>query len=275
MTPSLRKSSIHVKQSDETDSRTNFLASGHPILTDVPENLVATAASPTGTTGCFVGFSAGEPRRRHVASIGKLSGIRFMSLFRFKLWWTTHWVGTTGNHVESETQFMMLDRDDAVSRPYLLLLPLIEGSFRASLQPGAVSDHVDVCVESGSTRVVSSGFRSVLYFHVGNDSPYGLVREAMCVVRKHLGSFRLLEEKTPPPIVDKFGWCTWDAFYKKVSPKGVREGIIDLAEGSCPPGMIIIDDGWQCMTRGKRPRILPRGGQEKESCGGVELLGKL
>lgn len=168
--------------------------------------------------GCFVGFDAadGEPRSRHVASIGKLSGIRFMSLSRFKVWWTTHWVGSTGDDVKSEIQFMILDKDDAVSRPYVLLPPLVEGSSRASLQAGAVPGHLDVCVESGSTRVVSSGFRSVLYLHVSDNSPYSLVRDTMSVVREHLGSFRLLEEKTAPPIVDKFGWCTWDAFYKKV-----------------------------------------------------------
>lgn len=60
---------------------------------------------------------------------------------------------------------------------------------------------------------------SVLYLHVSYNSPYSLVREAMSVVREHLGSFRLLEEKTAPPIVDKFGWGTWDAFYKKVMPE--------------------------------------------------------
>lgn len=88
--------------------------------------------------------------------------------------------------------------------------------------------------------------------HLGDD-PYGLVKEAMEVVRVHLGSFKLLEEKTPPAIVDKFGWCTWDAFYLMVHPKGVWEGVKGLVEGGCPPGMVLIDDGWQSICHDDDP----------------------
>lgn len=63
-----------------------FLANGHPILTQVPTNVVATPSpfvpsgkSKTAAVGCFVGFNAaGEPKSRHVFHIGKLKGIRFM-----------------------------------------------------------------------------------------------------------------------------------------------------------------------------------------------------
>ncbi|XP_004298977.1 PREDICTED: galactinol--sucrose galactosyltransferase-like [Fragaria vesca subsp. vesca] len=231
---------------------TTFLANGHPILTEVPLNITATPSPYKTTVGCFVGFDSDEPKSRHVASLGKLSGIKFMSIFRFKVWWTTHWVGTTGNDVQHETQFMILDKNDTTNRPYVLLLPLLEGPFRASLQPGTTDCHVDMCVESGSTRVSGSTFRSVLYMHIGND-PYSLVKEAMEVVRVHLGSFKLLEEKTPPAIVDKFGWCTWDAFYLMVHPKGVWEGVKTLVEGGCPPGMVLIDDGWQSICHDDDP----------------------
>lgn len=236
-----------------------FLADGHPILTDVPPNVVATPspfmsssssahnANPNNmTVGCFVGFDDNKPSSRHVASLGKLRGIRFMSIFRFKVWWTTHWVGSNGRDLETETQMIILDKDDDVPRPYVLILPILEGPFRASLQAGR-DDQMDVCVESGSTRVASSSFRSCVYMHAGGD-PYGLVTEAMRVVRVHLGTFRLMEEKTPPRIVDKFGWCTWDAFYLKVHPKGVWEGVRGLSEGGTPPGMVLIDDGWQSIA---------------------------
>lgn len=230
---------------------TNFLANGHPVLTEVPLNIIATPSSNKNTVGCFVGFDADEPSSRHVVPLGKLSGIKFMSIFRFKVWWTTQWVGANGNDVQHETQIMILDKNDSSGRPYVLLLPLLEGPFRASLQPGT-DCHVDICVESGSTRVMGSTFRSVLYMHLGDD-PYGLVKEAMEVVRVHLGSFKLLEEKTPPAIVDKFGWCTWDAFYLMVHPKGVWEGVKGLVEGGCPPGMVLIDDGWQSICHDDDP----------------------
>ncbi|KAJ6377834.1 hypothetical protein OIU78_028122 [Salix suchowensis] len=234
----------------------NFAANGHVFLSDVPENITLTPSLYTGKSiscgaGSFVGFDSKESKDRHVVPIGKLRNIKFMSIFRFKVWWTTHWVGSNGRDLEHETQMVMLDKSDDSGRPYVLLLPLLEGPFRASFQPGD-DDNVDVCVESGSSQVCGAGFRSVVYMH-GGDDPYILMKEAMKVVRMHLGTFKLLEEKTPPGIVDKFGWCTWDAFYLTVHPQGIWEGVKGLVEGGCPPGLVLIDDGWQSISHDEDP----------------------
>ncbi|XP_034892591.1 probable galactinol--sucrose galactosyltransferase 5 [Populus alba] len=234
----------------------NFAANGHIFLSDVPDNItlspsLRTEKSISSGAGSFVGFDSKESKDRHVVPIGKLRNIKFASIFRFKVWWTTHWVGSNGRDLEHETQMVMLDKSDDSGRPYVLLLPLLEGPFRASLQPGD-DDNVDVCVESGSTKVCGAGFRSVVYMHAGDD-PFNLVKEAMKVVRMHLGTFKLLEEKTPPGIVDKFGWCTWDAFYLTVHPQGIWEGVNGLVEGGCPPGLVLIDDGWQSISHDEDP----------------------
>ncbi|GJZ75589.1 probable galactinol--sucrose galactosyltransferase 5 [Tanacetum coccineum] len=226
----------------------NFMANGHVVLSDVPSNVTTCSAS---SSGCFVGFDALEASNRHVVPIGKLSGIRFMSIFRFKVWWTTHWVGSNGRDLEHETQMLMLENDPESGRPYVLILPILEGSFRASLQPGK-DDFVDVCVESGSTKVNETSFWSVIYMQAGAD-PFALVKKAMKVVREHLGTFKLLEEKSPPGIIDKFGWCTWDAFYLTVHPQGVMEGVKGLVEGGCPPGLVLLDDGWQSISHDDDP----------------------
>ncbi|OIW18332.1 hypothetical protein TanjilG_31472 [Lupinus angustifolius] len=250
-----------------------FLANDHHILTQIPPNITATPPphDPSNTAGCFIGFHATAPSSRQVVPIGKLRGIRFMSIFRFKLWWSTHWNGSNGRDVENETQFMMLENNSSIGRPYVLLLPLIEGGFRGCLQHG-LDDYVDICMESGSTRVIESNFRSCLYIHV-DDDPYSLMKEAMKVMKEHLGTFKLLEEKTPPGIVDKFGWCTWDAFYLKVNPQGVWEGVNGLVEGGCPPGLVIIDDGWQTFCRDDEP--VTDGGSLNCSIPGEQMLNRL
>ena len=240
-----------------------FVANGHLVLSDVPPNVVATQSAATGY-GCFVGFDADEAKSRHVVSIGKLKGIRFMSIFRFKVWWTTHWVGDNGRDLENETQMVILEKSDS-GRPYVLLLPIVEGPFRSSLQPGE-DDSVDLCVESGSTKVAGKNFRSSLYIHAGDD-PYRLVKEAMRVVRAHLGTFKLLEEKAPPGIVDKFGWCTWDAFYLKVHPQGVWEGVKGLVDGGCPPGLVLIDDGWQSISHDDDDPTTDQEGMNRTAAG--------
>jgi len=234
-----------------------------PFLYDVPPHVVASpfsticSAKVADRTGCFLGFDTETSKSRHVLSLGKLKGIRFMSIFRFKLWWTTHWVGSNGSDMETETQILLLDTPTKAAsqnlppHPYVLILPLIEGQFRASLQPGE-DDNIDVCVESCSTAVQGSSFRSCVYLHAGSD-PYDLMKDAMRAVRAHLGTFRLLEEKTTPGIINKFGWCTWDAFYLTVNPRGVWEGVQNLVDGGCPPGLVLIDDGWQSISHDSDP----------------------
>ncbi|CAN0904274.1 Galactinol--sucrose galactosyltransferase [Linum grandiflorum] len=232
---------------------TNLKANGHVFLSDVPHNIKLTPSDKSASAGAFLGFDADVALDRHVIPIGNLNNVRFMSIFRFKVWWTTHWVGSNGRDLEHETQLLLLDTSSSGGRPYVLLLPILEGSFRASFQPGQQNgDDVDVCVESGSTKVKASTFNGVVYLHAGDD-PFALVKDAMKVVRAHLGTFKLMEEKTPPAIVDKFGWCTWDAFYLTVNPQGIWEGVKGLVDGGCPPGMVLIDDGWQSISHDEDP----------------------
>ncbi|CAN4088080.1 unnamed protein product [Withania somnifera] len=276
MAPSLNKNASEVmarliddnaKPLSITLQGSEFLANGHPILTHVPANIIATPSqfiSKDFTFGCFVGLDSDEAQSRHVVPIGKLRDIRFMSIFRFKVWWTTQWVGKKGRDIQYETQMLILDKSGN-GRPYVLLLPIIEGSFRASFQPGHL-DNLDVCVESGSTMVCESRFRSCIYMHVGED-PYKMVKNAMKIIRLHLGTFKLLEEKSPPGIIDKFGWCTWDAFYLKVNPQGVWEGVKGLVEGGCPPGLVLIDDGWQSICHDDDDPITDQEGMNRTAAG--------
>ncbi|EPS66619.1 hypothetical protein M569_08153 [Genlisea aurea] len=241
-------------------SGSNFTVNGHTILSEVPANITVSGDNAP-ETGIFVGFDAEEKSSHHVVPIGKLKNIKFMSIFRFKVWWTTHWIGSNGSDLERETQIVVLDKSE--DRPYVVLLPIIEGQFRASLQPGS-DDFIDVCVESGSTKVRDNSFRAVLYVHAGDD-PFTAVKDAIKVTRRHLGTFRLLEEKTPPAIIDKFGWCTWDAFYLTVQPHGVWDGVKGLVDGGCPPGLVLIDDGWQSICHDEDP--LTTEGMNRTSAG--------
>ncbi|KAK9289200.1 hypothetical protein L1049_017674 [Liquidambar formosana] len=154
------------------------------------------------------------------------------------------WIGSNGSDLQMETQLILVEVPELNS--YALILPLIEGSFRSAIHPGTDGD-VILCVESGSTKVKANSFSSCVYFHIG-DNPFDLMNDAFAAVRVHLGTFRLLEEKTPPRIIDKFGWCSWDAFYLTVEPVGLWHGVQSLAENGFPPRFLIIDDGWQSIN---------------------------
>ncbi|KAG6500068.1 hypothetical protein ZIOFF_039882 [Zingiber officinale] len=244
----------------------NLTINGVTLLSEVPENVAFTSfgavnhassnAPPSlvkevqsrSHKGGFLGFAHPEASPCPTNSLGKFSDRRFLSIFRFKTWWSTMWVGSRGSDLQAETQWVLFEVPEVGS--YVLLLPLIEGKFRSAISHGdsdGDSDHVLLCGESGSSRVLADSFKALAYVHVG-DNPFTLMREAYAAARVHLGTFRLREEKPLPPIVDKFGWCTWDAFYLTVEPIGVYRGVKDFADGGIPLRFLVIDDGWQSIN---------------------------
>lgn len=221
--------------------------------------------------GGFLGFTAGEPSDRATTSLGSFTGRRFLSIFRFKTWWSTMWVGNSSSDLQMETQWLLLEVPELSS--FVLLLPLIEGSFRAALHPGggaASASDVLLCAESGSSKVTAASFRSIAYLHVC-DNPYNLMREAFAAARVHLNSFRLAEEKPAAPLLGKFGWCTWDAFYLTVAPAGVWSGVESFVAGGAPPRFVIIDDGWQSI-KGDDEKAPPG---ESLVLGGTQMMARL
>ncbi|KAL2507561.1 putative galactinol--sucrose galactosyltransferase 4 [Forsythia ovata] len=232
-----------------------------PLLTEVPGNVTfksfssicQTSEAPLSVIrrveslaykGGFLGFKKGESSDRLINSLGKFSGRDFVSIFRFKTWWSTQWVGNSGSDFQMETQWAMISVPEI--RSYVVIIPITEGKFRSALQPG-LNGHAMICAESGSTKVKASSFDAIAYIHV-SENPYTLMKEAYSAVRVHLNSFKLIEEKSPPPLVNKFGWCTWDAFYLTVEPAGIWHGVKEFADGGISPRFLIIDDGWQSIN---------------------------
>ncbi|KAJ0034991.1 hypothetical protein Pint_24327 [Pistacia integerrima] len=228
-----------------------FTSTSHfPDTDSIPLHILKSVSSKS-ENGAFLGFSVKEPHDRILNPIGKFINRKFLSIFRFKTWWSTMWIGSSGSDLQMETQLILLQVPELNS--YVLIIPLIEGNFRSAIHPGANGD-VILCVESGSTKVKGKTFSCSAYLHVG-DNPYDIMREAFAAVRVHLGTFRLLEEKTPPKIVDKFGWCSWDAFYITVEPVGLWHGVKSFAENGFPPRFLIIDDGWQSINMDHEPPL--------------------
>ncbi|KAL7097060.1 hypothetical protein ACP275_10G119100 [Erythranthe tilingii] len=218
------------------------------ILTDVPENVVATSGE--AVEGVFLGVVFNEESCRHVVPLGKLQDVRFLACFRFKLWWMAQKMGENGRDVPLETQFLLVetkeDHQDEENIAYTVFLPLIEGPFKACLQ-GNDGDELELCLESGDNDTLASAFTHSVYISSGSD-PFATIHEAMKAVKMHLGTFKLRDEKKLPDIVDYFGWCTWDAFYQEVTQQGVEAGLQSLTSGGAPPKFVIIDDGWQSVA---------------------------
>ncbi|CAK9143946.1 unnamed protein product [Ilex paraguariensis] len=230
-----------------------LMVQGKVVSTGVPENV---AISPATSGSAFIGASSTTPSSRHVFTIGILEDYKFLCLFIAKIWWMIPRVGKSGSEIPMETQMLILEAneesalsDETASEPaaenkfYILLLPVLDGPFRTSLQ-GTHLNELQFCVESGDPDVQTSQAMEAVFINSG-DNPFELIKDSVKLLEKHKGTFSHIENKKIPPHLDWFGWCTWDAFYTGVSPKGIEEGLQSLSEGGCLPKFLIIDDGWQ------------------------------
>uniref|UniRef100_A0ACD5UCR8 Uncharacterized protein n=1 Tax=Avena sativa TaxID=4498 RepID=A0ACD5UCR8_AVESA len=224
----------------------SLLLSGRELLAQSPPEVTLRAGVADAAPGsAFLGARAAAASSRHVFSLGTISkGWRWLSLFRFKIWWMAPKTGADAAGVPAETQMLLLEsRDGAEDALYALMLPVLEGDFRASLQ-GTPQDELQFCFESGDPDVQTVEAADAVFVNSG-DNPFKLIKESIKILSKIKGTFSHIENKEIPAYLDWFGWCTWDAFYKAVNPSGIDEGLQSLREGGAPPRFLIIDDGWQ------------------------------
>ncbi|KAJ9514794.1 hypothetical protein QJQ45_028464, partial [Haematococcus lacustris] len=208
------------------------------------------AGSAQGSWGLVLGLEApgGSPSSILDVCIAKLAPGRMLACARSKLWWMTpEWRSSTRS-LPPEIQFLLVEVQPGGQGPYALLLPLIDGDFRATLRPadprsGNEGDLV-LRVESGDARVQAAAWGALLHVSAGSD-PFSLVERGVAIAAHLSGTALPLSIKELPPSLDVFGWCTWDAFYSTVSAKGIQEGLSSLVSGGITPRTLIIDDGWQ------------------------------
>ncbi|KAG6405214.1 hypothetical protein SASPL_132800 [Salvia splendens] len=236
-----------------SDGRLNVV--GETILTDVHDNIIVTpAAGGILTNGAFLGVVSDQIGSRRVFPVGKLMDLRFMCVFRFKLWWMTQRMGSYGQDIPFETQFLIVEGRDGShfgedekeqSAQYVVFLPILEGNFRAVLQ-GNANNELEICLESGDPAVQEFDGSHMVFVGAGSD-PFDVITSAVKTVEGHLKTFSHRERKKMPDMLNWFGWCTWDAFYTNVTAQGVKQGLESLEKGGIPPKFVIIDDGWQSV----------------------------
>ncbi|KAK3033102.1 LOW QUALITY PROTEIN: hypothetical protein RJ639_036461 [Escallonia herrerae] len=210
---------------------------GVPLLSEVPLNVTL----KTFSSVCQSSNAPLAILQRVQSMSNKVTGI-FLAYSDSKPGGLPKWVGRSGSDLQMETQWVLLDVPETKS--YVIIIPIVQGKFRSALHPGA--DGHDMC-RKWFYQAVASSFDAIAYVHV-SENPYNLMKEAYSALRIHLNTFRLLEEKSVAPLVDKFGWCTWDSFYLTVEPAGVWLGVKEFSDRDVSPRFLIIDDGWQSFN---------------------------
>ena len=202
----------------------------------------------------------------HEFTLGTLQTChRLLACARLNRYWMGPAFGTSSQDIPLDTQFLLVElvkqpspdhaEDEQERSPYsyALLLPLVDAGFRATLQSSDTKDLEVVCFsESGDKSHTTANNNNkdgngmlALYVAVGDD-PFALIKQGFRQVADGTGNtFQTLDRKQIPSTVEDFGWCTWDAFYSKVTPEGILQGVAALKEAGVPPRNVILDDGWQ------------------------------
>jgi len=223
-------------------------AAGLQILANLEAGFsMARGAETDGPSeALLLGFSSSEKSNFIETAIGELRCSRLLSCGRCKLWWMTPEWGNKAKDIPPETQFLLTEIEEG--GPYALILPLIsEGQFRGSLRPpraGQNPDTLHLRMESNSPSVETADLKHTLVVQASWDL-FALVEQGVTLAASLSGGSPPLAQKELPGSLDVFGWCTWDAFYSKVSAFGIREGLASLVSGGAPPRLLVIDDGWQ------------------------------
>lgn len=198
---------------------------------------------PTNT-GVFMRPHLNESSPYVEHRLGTIVGIkRFTSLQRFSPFWVRPAVGRSECDVRPETLWLLAE---TAHLDYTMIVPLLDATSRYSVR--ASDGGMALVAETGDAALsVTAGV--ALFVATGKD-PYALAAAGARAIQRFLGTGRLRADKPLPDFVDKFGWCTWDAFYKDVSAHKLRDGLASFAQVGVPPRWLVLDDGWQQWQRG-------------------------
>ena len=220
---------------------------GTTLFTGMHANLVID--DQPAPSGVFLRARTGAPAARWIVPVGAAAGVsRYTATHRYEPFWMKPCAGTDLATLPVETQWLLCECDGG---QIALVVPLIDGAFRATLQ--GKDGKLCVVVESGDPYTLSQDVLA-LYVAVGGDA-FALLEAAAGIVCQRLGTGRLRRDKALPAFAEVFGWCTWDAFYQEVTQEKVKEGLRSFAKGGVAPRMMILDDGWQSertMPTGER-----------------------
>ena len=148
-------------------------------------------------------------------------------------WWMMcGWPKTTAD-LKPKTQNFLLRKGTF----HYSIVPLTGDVFRCEADADGI--HLDAGCEGYTS------FCGTFLTAAAAEDPYQAIQENYRFARNN-GGIRVMlrEERQYPAILEKFGWCTWDAFYKEVTADKIYEKLAEFRDKGVPVHWIIIDAGW-------------------------------
>lgn len=207
-------------------------------LVDLPTNVVTVAAAPAG--GQWLVLRTPALFSRHDFLVGSVPNVTaYLANSRLESsCWMEPCTGRSLSGSPAETQFLLVRQG---ADQYLAMVPLLDGAFRCSLQ-GDGTGQMWGRAESGDSNTTTNCL-TALYLETRRD-PYALEHSAAVQNWQKCHPGQALTAPQMPEFAHYFGWCSWNAFYGRVSQAGIFQAIAGLRAGGAPPGFVVVDNGW-------------------------------
>ncbi|CAM4301436.1 hypothetical protein FHS16_000629 [Paenibacillus endophyticus] len=164
--------------------------------------------------------------------------------YQHKDWWTRPYFGTDPSSLPARTQSLLWKTESN----YYHLLPVVSSKFRVDAAGSPDGYVLRISSFQGGHR----SCETLVFAFAGGGAPHNLIKRNAASALKALEYPTLpRESKVYPAILDKLGWCSWDAFYHKVDEEGLFTKAEELKQLGLPVGWVMIDDGWSAIEDSK------------------------
>lgn len=162
---------------------------------------------------------------------------RMTAVYQHKDWWIRPAFPGSFAEIPERTQLLLLKGGET----YLAVLAVCGREYRTDLS-GAEDG---ICVTTASNCGGRNALDDVCLSYAWGEDPYQCCEKAVLCVLELTGRTAMLRRnRRYPAMFEKLGWCSWDAFYHKVSAQGICDKLAELQEKQVPVKWALIDDGW-------------------------------
>lgn len=162
---------------------------------------------------------------------------KYLGQYCFNPFWARSVFGDDLSAEVKEMQYLLTKSTDK----YVFVLPISNDKFNTTIK--ADGDNIKLCINllySGAEFI--SGDIAVI---VEDTNPYAAVKNGFKkAYDKGLIKTPPKDRKKYPEVLNKLGWCSWNAFYHDVTEEKLIAKLDEFKAKDIPVKWILIDDGW-------------------------------
>lgn len=176
--------------------------------------------------------------REGISFAAEITGAdKMTAVYQHKDWWIRPAFPEKFAEIPERTQMLLLKGE----QNYLVLVAVCGKEYRTDLSGADNEIRIKIASNCAGKNVIDD----ISFVFAYGEDPYQCCEDAVSYALELLGKPEMQRKKRVfPEMFEKFGWCSWDAFYHKVSEQGLFEKLAELNEKQIPVKWALIDDGW-------------------------------